>query len=82
MWIPTKTYEALPSIYLAVGALFILGAIYIGAGHALMPGYLLVGMSCVTAGVVVWNIRRNARAHLRKSTDDEDSNTPQTSSVY
>lgn len=62
MWLPTKTYEALPTIYVMVGAMISLGAIYIGTSHALMQGYMLLGVSCMAAGVVVWNVRRNARS--------------------
>lgn len=62
MWIPTKTYEALPALYVTVGALIVLGAMYIGASHELMPGYMLVGALSMAAGVVVRNIRRNARS--------------------
>ena len=65
MWIPAKTYEALPALYLTVGVLIILGAIYIGASHGLMPGYMLLGLSCVIAGVLVRNIRRNARSRAK-----------------
>lgn len=61
MWIPTKTYEALPALYLTVGALIVLGTIYIGVSHGLMPGYMLLGVLCITAGIAVANIRRNAR---------------------
>jgi len=62
MWLPKKTYEALPVLYLAVGMLIILGAIYIGASHGLMPGYIVLGLLCMTGGVIVWNIRRIARS--------------------
>ena len=65
MWIPAKTYEALPAIYLTVGALNILGAMYIGASHGLMPGYVMLGLSCMIAGVLVRNIRSNARSRAR-----------------
>ena len=65
MWIPVKTYEALPALYLTVGALIILGALYIGASHGLMPGYMLLGLSCVIAGVLVRNIRHNARSRAK-----------------
>jgi len=65
MWIPTRTYEALPALYLTAGALIVLGAIYIGASHGIMPGYILLGVSCMIAGVAVWNIRRNARSRAK-----------------
>ena len=69
MWIPTKTYEALPALYLTVGALIVLGAIYIGVSHGLMPAYLSLGVSCVIAGVAVKNIRRNARCRAETGSD-------------
>ncbi len=62
MWIPRKIYEALPALYLTVGMLFILGAMYIGVSHGLMPGYAILGLSCMIAGLLVRNIRRNARS--------------------
>jgi len=62
MWIPTKIYEGLPALYLTVGALFILGAMYIGVTHGLMPGYAILGLSCMIAGALVSGIRRNARS--------------------
>jgi hypothetical protein len=62
MYLPTKIYEALPKIYLAVGALFILGAVYIGIDHGPMVGYSVVGLSCIVAGVLVHKIRRRARS--------------------
>lgn len=67
MWLPTKTYEALPALYVTVGALIVVCAIYIGASYGLMPGCLLLGVSCITAGVVVWVIRRNARSAAETS---------------
>lgn len=67
MWIPTKLYEALPAIYLAVGVSINVCALYIGVGHALMPVYLFVGTGCVAAGVVVMTIRHHARADRNRS---------------
>ena len=67
MWIPTRTYEALPALYFTIGALIVLGASYIGASYGLMPGYLLLGVSCIAAGVLVWVIRRNARSTAETS---------------
>ena len=62
MWIPTKIYEALPATYITIGALNIVGAMYIGISQGLMPGYATVGLSCMIAGILVRSIRRNARA--------------------
>ena len=62
MWIPTKLYEGLPALYLTVGALNILGAMYIDISYGLMPGYAVLGLACMIAGMLVRNIRRNARS--------------------
>ena len=60
--LPKRIYEALPAAYISLGALFILGAVYIGIGHRPMVGYLAVGLSCILAGVTVNSIRRRARS--------------------
>ena len=67
MWIPTRTYEALPALYFASGTLIVLGASYIGVSYWLLPGYLLLGVSCMIASVVVWDIRRKARSAAETS---------------
>lgn len=62
IFLPKTIYEALPAAYISVGALFILGAVYIGIGHGPMVGYLAVGLSCILAGVTVNGIRRRERS--------------------
>lgn len=62
MWLPTKIYESLPVLYVTVGALLLLGALYIGVDHELMPGYMAVGVACVIGGMFVTYIRRKARS--------------------
>ena len=62
MWLPTKIYEGLPAAYLTVGALNVLGAMYIGISDALMLGYAAIGLASMTAGILVSNMRRNARS--------------------
>ena len=62
IFLPKKIYEALPAAYVCIGAMLILGAIYIGLGHRPMVGYLAVGLSCVFAGVTVNCIRRRGRS--------------------
>lgn len=61
MWLPTKVYESLPALYVAVGALLLLGASYIGVGQGLMPGYMALGSTCLIAGLYVTYLRRRAR---------------------
>ncbi len=62
MWLPRKLYEALPSLYIVIGAMLFAGTFYVGLDHLLMIGYLVVGALCVTVGVVVKAVRRKARA--------------------
>jgi len=62
MWLPTKLYEALPLLYATIGALFLMGALYIGVGQGLMPVYMAIGLSCVIAGIYVTYLRYNARS--------------------
>ena len=61
IWIPTKIYESLPVLYVTVGALLLLGALYIGVDHGIMPGYVALGLSCVLGGICVTYIRHRAR---------------------
>ncbi len=62
IFLPGRIYEALPAAYVSAGALFVLGAVYIGIGHGPMIGYLAVGVSCILAGVTVNIIRRRERS--------------------
>ncbi len=62
MWLPRKLYESLPALYVAVGAMFVAGTLYVGLYHWMMLGYLAVGALCVSIGFVVIAIRRKARA--------------------
>lgn len=62
IFLPKEIYEALPAAYVLIGALFILGAVYIGPGYAPMVGYLAVGLLCIFAGVTVNSIRRRERS--------------------
>jgi len=62
MWLPTKVYESLPVLYVTIGALLFLGALYIGVGHGLMPGYVTLGLLCVIVGLYITHIRHQARS--------------------
>jgi hypothetical protein len=68
MWLPTKIYESLPVLYVTVGALLLLGALYIGVGHGLMPGYMALGLSCIIGGMFVTYIRHKARSQAELHT--------------
>jgi len=71
MYLPKITYEALPAIYIAIGLSFILGASYIGIGNGIMLGYLIIGLTCVFAGVVVAAMR----AHHRTQSESRQPRT-------
>ena len=65
IWIPTKIYESLPVLYVTVGALLLLGALYIGVDHGIMPGYVALGSSCMLGGMYVTYIRHRARTQAK-----------------
>lgn len=67
IFLPKKIYEALPAAYIAIGTLFILGAVYIGIDHTPMVGYLAVGLSCIFAGVTVNSTRCRLRSKSKKA---------------
>ena len=74
IWLPTKIYESLPVLYASVGAFLLLGAVYIGVGHELMPGYLALGVSCILGGMCVTYIRRRARGQAKLPSTQSDRN--------
>ena len=67
MWLPRKLYESLPALYVAIGAMLLVGTLYVGIDHWIMLGYLALGALCVALGVVVIAIRRKARAKMAES---------------
>ena len=62
IWLPTKIYESLPVLYVTVGALLLLGALYIGVDHGLTPGYVALSLSCMLGGMCVAYIRHRVRS--------------------
>jgi hypothetical protein len=67
MWLPEPIYEALPYVYLAMGAAFLAGAIYIGIGHSPTAYYFALGIVSILAGVVIHLRRATARRHKNHS---------------
>ena len=67
MFLPARLYEALPTVYIAVGTLLTLGAVYIGLGHTPMVGYLAVGLTSILGGVTLSSIRRRERSKSRSA---------------
>lgn len=63
MWLPRSVYEALPWIYIAIGGIFIGGAVYLGITSAESPPYLGIGVISILTGLFV-------RTHRHRSRDD------------
>ncbi len=61
MWLPKPIYEALPAIYIIVGALFLAGSFYLGLTHVAAPPYAGMGVICLLSGVFVRARRQEAR---------------------
>jgi len=60
IWIPRPFYEALPYLYVAVGAAMLTGGYFLPAQWS---GWLMVaGAVVVVAGLVLWMHRREYRA--------------------
>ena len=64
IYLPTRIYEALPAVYVSVGILFVLGAVYLGIGHGI--GYLAAGLTSVFGGLRIHSIRQKARSSNRQ----------------
>ncbi len=60
MWIPRPVYEAIPYAWLAVGAMMIGAAFWLGHG----PRSVLFGGGglCIVLGLVLWMKRRDYRS--------------------
>ena len=70
MWLPTKLYESLPTVYIVVGLTFLAGSLYIGLDHRLGPIYFGFGIVSVLSGLFVSQKRlheRRQREQTRKS---------------
>ena len=72
IWIPNKIYESLPVLYVTVGALLLLGALYIGVDYGIMTGYVALGLSCVLGGSCVTYIRYRARSQAESQSSLSD----------
>ena len=62
MWLPKPIYEALPAIYVVIGAIFLLGAGYLSFSHPASVAYAALGIACILTGIFVRQLRRKARA--------------------
>jgi len=58
MWLPNRLYEVLPYVYAGAGLLTMYS---LGNGAGVLSGLMLI-----SAGVIVWTLRRNRRSHPRR----------------
>lgn len=71
MWLPKPIYEALPTIYMVIGILFLAGSAYLGLMHEAAPAYAGVGIVCLLSGIFVRARRHEARDGKTGTTPDE-----------
>lgn len=67
MWLPTRLYEALPTLYVVIGLTFLAGSLYIGLNHKLAPMYFVLGAVSVLSGLFVSQRRLAARREQQES---------------
>ena len=61
MWLPAPVYEALPTAYLVIGALFLGGAFYVGIQGPATLFYAGLGIANVLYGITVHMRRKQSR---------------------
>ncbi len=71
MWLPKPIYEALPTIYMVIGMLFLAGAAYLGPAHEAAPAYGGIGFICLLSGFFVRARRQESRDGKSAPTADE-----------
>ena len=73
MWLPKPIYEALPVIYMAIGAIFLAGAVYLGFSHPAAVAYAGIGIVCILTGIFIRELRQEARDQKNSAPSDTDS---------
>jgi hypothetical protein len=74
MWLPEPLYKSLPTLYAAMGVLFILGVVYVGLDAPMGPVYLGAGAVSLLAAVAV-AFFRSKRSGEPENTDSDDTPT-------
>ncbi len=75
MWLPKPIYEALPTIYMVIGVLFMAGSAYLGLDHEAAPAYAGIGVVCLLSGVFVRARRHESRDGKTATTPDESESS-------
>jgi hypothetical protein len=61
MWLPHRLYEAVPTICLAIGGLFVVGALYSGFESRFAPLFLVAALACIAYGASIMWLRHRYR---------------------
>jgi len=72
MWLPEPIYKSLPTMYAAIGVLFILGVLYVGLDAPMAHTYLLLGLVSILASITVM-VWRSKHASDRSKVDSDDA---------
>lgn len=70
MWLPHRLYEAVPTICLAIGGSFVVGALYVGFETRSAPLYLLAAFGCIAYGASIMWLRHRFRRPRRPGLKD------------
>jgi hypothetical protein len=73
MWLPKPIYEALPAIYMVIGVIFLLGAVYLGFSHPAAIAYAGIGVVCALTGVFIRELRQEARERKEAASNDSEA---------
>jgi len=72
MWIPRPVYEALPALYVAIGAAMILLLVYLAEASLQAILYGGIAVACLAAGPVVHRKRASARRKGNETVQSDD----------
>lgn len=61
MWLPASVYEALPKLYVIIGALLLGGACYVGLHGPTTLFYAGLGIASILCGITVHVRRKQSR---------------------
>jgi len=70
MWLKRPLYEVLPIVYMAVGVGWLIASLYVGRWHWPLV-FTVLGLLCLTGGLVILLKRRDYRSSRSRSTFEE-----------
>ncbi len=70
MWIPKPVYDYAPLFWLALGLLFLAGAVYLGFPHGLRAAYYVFAVFCL--GHAAWTFIARLRFRQQQKPRDGD----------